>query len=179
MCLFGSETPKPPCAGRYETEMADNAICALRDLLRVEDADVLGPPRSVVKIPPRSRSKAIWNIAEVPSEDAIGFMFDTNDKRKRAEFQFLYKQLVSSEDVYLGTTEKTPSSVHSNALVYKVSFPGHSRREIDVDATRMTLRVESSQLKLALYLPQPVNAKSGSAQWDSNTSTISITLPLS
>ena len=87
----------------------------------------------------------------------------------------LYKQAVATEDVYLGT-EKTPGSCHSDALVYRVEFPDHALRELDLDVTKTTLSASSSRLRLALYLPQPVLADHASAAWDDRRKLLSVTL---
>ena len=89
----------------------------------------------------------------------------------------LYKQAVATDDVYLGT-EKTPGSCHSDALVYRVEFPDHARRELDLDGTKTTLSASSSRLRLALYLPQPVLADHASAAWDDRRKLLSVTLPV-
>ena len=89
----------------------------------------------------------------------------------------LYKQAVASEDVYLGT-EKTPGSCHSDALVYRVEFPGHASSDLDVDVTTTTLTATSQKLRLALYLPQPVLADDATAKWDDRTKVLTLTLPV-
>ncbi|KAJ8599920.1 hypothetical protein CTAYLR_002861 [Chrysophaeum taylorii] len=171
--------------------LGQSEIGALHNLLREhqEKEDVLGPSQTQVvsvdpaaaaeafKLKKKKEANAIWQEDEIPSEDALGFMFEPTDERQSASFEMVYKQLVNSEDVYLGT-EKTPSSCHCDAIVYKISFPGHRHAELAVEVTRTTLRAESSRLKLALYLPQPVVADRGKAEWDAKTSVLSITLPL-
>ena len=121
--------------------------------------------------------KAIWDDDEIPPEEALSFLDAGSDPRPRAKFSMLYKQAVATEDVYLGT-EKTPGSCHSNALVYRVEFPDHALRELDLDVTKTTLSASSSRLRLALYLPQPVLADHASAAWDDRRKLLSVTLPV-
>lgn len=82
-------------------------IGALQDLLE-QDIDVLGP--SQTQVAPRvgaaavattstkanKDTKLIWDDNEVPTEETLGFMFDPNDQRRRADFKMFYKQLVNS-----------------------------------------------------------------------------------
>lgn len=121
--------------------------------------------------------KAIWDDDEIPPEEALHFIDAAKDSRARAKFDMLYKQDVNSEDVYLGT-EKTPGSCHCQSLVYKIHFPDHKHSELDVDVTKTTLTAESSRLKLALYLPQPVHAEKGTAKWDDKKKLLVLTLPV-
>ena len=121
--------------------------------------------------------KAIWDDDEIPPEEALSFLDAGSDPRPRAKFSMLYKQAVATEDVYLGT-EKTPGSCHSDALVYRVEFPDHALRELDLDVTKTTLSASSSRLRLALYLPQPVLADHASAAWDDRRKLLSVTLPV-
>ncbi|KAJ1460441.1 hypothetical protein M885DRAFT_509421 [Pelagophyceae sp. CCMP2097] len=161
-------------------------LSALQDLLQHDD-DVLAPSQSIVAaVGPRSSAptkavavddQAIWADDEIPPEEALGFCDAVDDHRRRAKFDMIYKQHVSSEDVYLGT-EKTPSSCHSSDIVYRIAFPDHKHAELDVDVTKTTLRAESSRLRLALYLPQPVDADRGKAQWDANKCVLTISLPV-
>ena len=120
---------------------------------------------------------AIWADDEIPPEEALAFVDAAAETRPKPKFAMLYKQLVSSEDVYLGT-EKTPGSCDSNALVYKIDFPGHAQRDLDVDVTKTTLTAESKSLRLALYLPQPVLADRGTAKWDEKKKQLVVTLPV-
>ena len=64
---------------------------------------------------PDADPKAIWADDEIPPEEALRFVDSADDARKRATFEMLYKQDVTTEDVYLGT-EKNPSSAHCNAI---------------------------------------------------------------
>ena len=106
---------------------------ALQDLCRDDEDTALRPAQSAVvqRIGPNAVAddggedkenapaprdpKAIWADDEIPPEEALNFVDAADDKRKRAAFEMLYKQDVTTEDVYLGT-EKNPSSAHCNAI---------------------------------------------------------------
>ncbi|GLE02543.1 hypothetical protein PINS_up011381 [Pythium insidiosum] len=103
----------------------------------------------------RADPKAIWQPEEVPSDDEDDDSFET---RARPTFEILYKQSVMTEDVFLGLSDKDPSSAHCEAMV--------------------KLLLQSPTLKLSLYLPHPVRHQDGHARWDSATQTLAITLPI-
>ena len=46
------------------------------------------------------------------------------DDRPQPEYDVLYKQHVGTEDVFLGLSDKDPSSTHCDALLVKVKLPG-------------------------------------------------------
>ena len=51
-----------------------------------------------------------------------------------------------TEDVYLGMSDKDPSTTHCEDMVIKIEFPGHTMRDLDLDVTRQKLKAESSTL---------------------------------
>ncbi|KAJ0410807.1 hypothetical protein ATCC90586_010130 [Pythium insidiosum] len=122
----------------------------------------------------RADPKAIWEPEEVPSDDDD----DSFDTRTRPTFEILYKQSVMTEDVFLGLSDKDPSSAHCEAMVVRVDCPRHKREDIELDVKRQKLLLQSPTLKLSLYLPYPVRHQDGHARWDSATQTLSITLPI-
>ncbi|TMW60119.1 hypothetical protein Poli38472_000161 [Pythium oligandrum] len=120
-------------------------------------------------------SKAIWLPEEVPSDDEDDDTFDT---RRRPTFEILYKQSVMTEDVFLGLSDKDPSSAHCEAMVVRVDCPKHRLEDIELDVKKQKLLLHSSTLKLSLYLPYPVRYQDGQAQWDAVKQTLSIRLPI-
>ncbi|EQC33410.1 hypothetical protein SDRG_08925 [Saprolegnia diclina VS20] len=119
--------------------------------------------------------KAIWDDDEVLSDAEDD---DEGDARKRPRHEILYKQDVMTEDVFLGLGDKDPSTAHCDAIVVKIHFPGHKRREIDLDVKAQKLVAQSSKLKLSTYLPHPVQYKEGKATWDPKTEMLLVTLPI-
>ncbi|RLN50879.1 hypothetical protein BBJ29_001567 [Phytophthora kernoviae] len=77
--------------------------------------------------------KAIWAMDEVPSDDEDDDTFDT---RTRPKFEVLYKQSVMTEDVFLGLSDKDPSSAHCEAMVVRVECPNHRLEDIELDVKR-------------------------------------------
>jgi dynein assembly factor 6, axonemal len=59
----------------------------------------------------------------------------------------MYSQRVGAEDVYLGMSGKTPSTVDCDRMVVKVHLPGVKRAaDIDLDVKQQHIRVETREL---------------------------------
>ena len=88
-------------------------------------------------------SKSIWKDEEVLSmHEALS----APDGRKRPEFDFGYKQRVGSEDVFLGLSGTTESSVHCDTLVMRIFLPGERLADVDLDCTEERILVSSANL---------------------------------
>ncbi|KAH7473912.1 hypothetical protein PRIC1_015050 [Phytophthora ramorum] len=119
--------------------------------------------------------RAIWSMDEVPSDDEDDDAFET---RTRPQFEVLYKQSVMTEDVFLGLSDKDPSSSHCEAMVVRVECPNHRLEDVELDVKRQKLLLLSSTLKLVLHLPYPVRHLEGHAKWDHKTQSLSVSLPI-
>ncbi|POM61494.1 hypothetical protein PHPALM_29476, partial [Phytophthora palmivora] len=93
-------------------------------------------------------------------------------------FEVLYKQSVMTEDVFLGLSDKDPSSAHCEAMAVRVECPNHRLEDIELDVKRQKLLLLSSTLKLALHLPHPVRHLEGQAKWDHKSQFLSTSLPI-
>ncbi|CAN0227927.1 unnamed protein product, partial [Scytosiphon promiscuus] len=98
--------------------------------------------------------------------------------RHRSRYDFVYKQSVMAEDTFLGMAGKTPGSQDCTHVVVKVVFPGCRMSDLEVDVTRQGFLAASPELRLATYLPLPVDETKGVAKWDSGNETLSVTLPI-
>ncbi|KAG2933194.1 hypothetical protein PC116_g16101 [Phytophthora cactorum] len=172
-------------------EVAGNELLALNDLLTgIQDAqddyEEVTPYtlNGAAKLPEVTRPigqirqedpKAIWSIDEVPSDDEDDDSFET---RARPKFEILYKQSVMTEDVFLGLSDKDPSSAHCEAMVVRVECPDHRLEDLELDVKRQKLLLLSSKLKLVLSLPYPVRHLEGQAKWDHKSQSLSISLPI-
>eukprot|EP00241_Pyramimonas_parkeae_P010141 CAMPEP_0114227742 /NCGR_PEP_ID=MMETSP0058-20121206/1952_1 /TAXON_ID=36894 /ORGANISM="Pyramimonas parkeae, CCMP726" /LENGTH=138 /DNA_ID=CAMNT_0001338603 /DNA_START=368 /DNA_END=781 /DNA_ORIENTATION=- len=75
--------------------------------------------------------KAIWDADEL--EDNIDD--DIDDGRERPKYEFLYRQAVGTEDAYLGSNDKDPSSTccevqHSRVLLGLASLLDTTRPDL-------------------------------------------------
>lgn len=104
---------------------------------------------------------------------------DTGDGRETPEYDFYYKQSVTTSDNFLGMSGKDPSSTCCEHLVVVLQLPqAKSAAELDLDTTPTQLHLQSPAYKLRLPLPHKVDSERGSAKWDSKKKTLSITLPI-
>jgi hypothetical protein len=87
--------------------------------------------------------QSIWRDEEVlPLHEALS----APDGRKRPEFDFGYKQRVGSEDVFLGLSGTTESSIHCDTLVMRISLPGERLQDVELDCTDTRILVSAAHL---------------------------------
>jgi hypothetical protein len=120
-------------------------------------------------------AKSIWNIDEIPTEDAV---VNYRDDRPCPRYEFSYKQLVGTQDTFLGLGDKTPSSADCSHLIVKVHFPGCKMKDLDLDVTKERIKVESKTLRLFTYLPVAVDKDNGNAKFDTSKEVLTVTLPI-
>ncbi|CAM9112388.1 unnamed protein product [Ascophyllum nodosum] len=139
-----------------------------------------GPPTAIAENTPQSRrasdSKAIWGEDEaVQNEDPF---YDPEDKRPQPWYDIVYKQSVMTEDTFLGMAGKTPGSQDCTHIVVKVVFPACRMCDLEVEVIGQNFLAASPNLRLATYLPFPVDEAKGVAEWDAASETLSVTLPI-
>ncbi len=60
-------------------------------------------------------------------------------------YDILHKQKVSAEDVYLGASERDPSSAFCDEVVVVVQLPGEAGKDIDLDVTRQRFVLQAKK----------------------------------
>lgn len=106
-------------------------------------------------------------------------MDESNDGRKRPEYDIFYKQKIGAEDIFLGISGTTPSSFHCDTIVIKVKLPGTSLTDIDIDVQEDgEVLLLSSLYRLRTYLPVKVKHNEGKAQWDKDKELLTVSLPI-
>ena len=103
---------------------------------------------------------------------------ETPDGRVKPDYDILYKQSLSAEDVFMNMGMKDGSTEHCEAIVVKIPMPGATMAQVSLEVTPTRLQVQSNKYKLFLHLPHKVNDQQGRAKWDNKTETLSITLPI-
>ena len=124
--------------------------------------------------PKKAPSKNIWDADEVPVN---GYGAD-NDPRKRPEYEILYKQAVTAEDMFIGLSGRDPSSGSCEDLVVRITLPGTTGKQIELDVLPQFLDLRTPVYRLGLHLPHPVDDKSGNAKWDADAGVLAVTLRL-
>jgi hypothetical protein len=79
------------------------------------------------------------NISDIWDEDDVEFLDE--DPRLQPEYSINYLQRVSSEDMYLGMSARTPSFSHSDDLQIKVILPNTELKDINLNITKESLEV--------------------------------------
>ncbi|XP_022079704.1 protein PIH1D3-like [Acanthaster planci] len=124
------------------------------------------------KQPPKKETKDIWDAEEV-SEGAE--YEDIDDPRLQPEYDIIFKQAVTTEDMFLQMSNKTPSSVSCEDMVIKIILPNTKMADVDLDLKDKFLSCRTPKYKLGLHLPHPVDSKNGKAQWISDKETLVVT----
>lgn len=132
----------------------------------------IGAPKPKLPLKPFAKnSNDIWDQADEVEE--IDY-----DPRPAPDYDIIYRQKVSSEDMYLGTG-KTPSFGHSDELVCTVQLEsGTSFKNIELICTETTIELLTPTQRLKLVLPNCVNDKAGDAKWDASSMQMIISLPI-
>ncbi|XP_052689406.1 dynein axonemal assembly factor 6-like [Crassostrea angulata] len=121
----------------------------------------------------KGNPKDIWGDDEVPE----GSEFDTTfDPRPQPEYDIVFKQAVSSEDMFLQMGNKTPSTASCEDMVIKIKLPDTKAADLTLDVKTKFLDLRTPKYKLGLHLPHPVNHKTGKAQWDGDKNILNVTL---
>ena len=92
----------------------------------------------------------------------------------------MHKQHVGTEDVYLGLSDRDPSSTHCDSLLVTVHLPDTKFANVQLDvkgSTKQQFIVQAPNWYLSTMLPYSVNKENGKAQFDSDTNTLRVTLP--
>ena len=100
------------------------------------------------------------------------------DDRPEPECEILFKQHVGTEDVYLGLSDRDPSSNHCDCILVKVSLPDTQFKNVQLDILNGVLIVQSPNFSLKKVLGYTVDKTRGKAQFDSDKSVLNVTLPV-
>lgn len=100
------------------------------------------------------------------------------DSRQTPEYSIVYKQAVTTEDIYLQMGLKTASTASCEDMIVEIKLPDES-----VGIDRMELNLEESQVdlktpiyKLKLTLPHKVAPSKSRAQYDVEKKILKLTL---
>lgn len=120
----------------------------------------------------KASAKDIWDVEEVNVEDHGA----EDDPRPQPEYDILYKQAVSSEDMYLGMSGRDASSHWCEDMIVKIKLPGHKMADCELDVTDKFLDLRTTTHRLGLHLPYPCDSKNGSAKFVNEKQELQVTL---
>lgn len=88
-------------------------------------------------------TKDIWDENEVEE----GAEFDTSDDpREQPEYEIVYKQNVTTEEVFLQMGNKTPATSSCEDMIVKIKLPGVSKlADIDLNLFERFLDCRTTQ----------------------------------
>ncbi|XP_016526960.1 protein PIH1D3-like isoform X2 [Poecilia formosa] len=94
----------------------------------------IGPPpkkeKEVSTAYTKKISKDIWSEEEV----AEGSQYDDlADPRPQPEYEIILKQSVGTEDLFLGLSQKDPSSMCCEAMLVKIKLPDTKAKDVFLD----------------------------------------------
>lgn len=140
---------------------------------------MIGPPAARTKPAAAAQKRqadpsAIWDAEEVGDEPD-----EIDDGRPQPEYDIVFKQNVSPEDMFLGIDPMRHAGVScSDALLVKIKLPGCKLADLDLDVRSTFVRLQAPGYKLKAWLPERVDETRGKAQWDKEREMLTVTLPV-
>lgn len=100
------------------------------------------------------------------------------DTRKHPEYKIVYKQAVTTEDIYLQMGLKTPATSSCEDMVIEVQLPDESVGidSMDLSVEPDLIHLQTPVYRLKLVLPHKVDPKKGKAAFDSDKKLLKLTL---
>jgi hypothetical protein len=98
------------------------------------------------------------------------------DGRPKPKIDVLLKQSVKSEDVYLGLSGKSNSSLSCDHLLVKIWLPNTNLKEIGLEVKEQSIHVQSPSYLLNHFLQYKVDKESSEAKWDKEKGLLLVTL---
>ena len=121
----------------------------------------------------RNKERDIWTDQEVNLQS-----LDMPDDRVEPHYEILHKQNVGTEDIFLGLSDRDPSSNCSDGILIKIVLPGCKLKDIECDVKEQSVHVQSPAHVLNHFLQYKVEKDKGKAEWDQKTETLRLTLPI-
>lgn len=120
-------------------------------------------------------SNAIWDDGELDEDDG----FDQDDGRATADYELIYKQRVSPQDMFLGIDPtRSPGTASCEDLVIRIQLPETKGSDLDLDVKRTKLTLRTPKHKLRVHLPKSVDNERGAAKWISDKCVLEVALPV-
>ncbi|XP_050531017.1 dynein axonemal assembly factor 6 [Daktulosphaira vitifoliae] len=118
--------------------------------------------------------KDIWQIDDIIAvPEAIDVKADI---RSKPEYEVKFQQYVGTEDVFLQMGLKTPLTSSCEAMVIIVKLPNEQYADICMDVSDEAVEVRSPKYRMHLPFQHNVHKQLSKSSWNSNTSTLTITV---
>ncbi|XP_028397928.1 protein PIH1D3-like [Dendronephthya gigantea] len=120
-------------------------------------------------------SNNIWGEEEIPEGELPS---DDLGGRIVPVYEMLFKQRVTSEDIFLGMGNKNPSTACCEDLIVKIDLPETEYADVNLNVTDTFLDCQTPKYKLGVHFPKHVESKNGKAQWYSEKCLLTVSVPL-
>jgi len=118
---------------------------------------------------------SFWDDEEVTP---IGFFKDVTDSRPEPEYILHYKQVVGTEDVYLGLNMNDPSNSNVDSIVIRVTLHETAPEDVELNVQNGYMDLRTPKYRLALKLERRTNDKETSAKWSPENHQLTIEIPV-
>lgn len=100
------------------------------------------------------------------------------EHRISPDYNIVYKQTVSPEDIYLPMSNKTPATTSCEEICIEIQMPNET---VDIDGMVLDVRDTSFDLQTPIYrlnvpFPQPIDRDQGKAEWNGANKLLTLTL---
>lgn len=112
----------------------------------------------------------IWKDEEFKEENI------KEDGRPKPKFDVLYKQSVSTEDLYLGLSGKNNSSISCDQLLIKIFLPNTLLKEIGLELKEQSIHLQTPSYLLNHILPYKIDKDRTDAKWDKEKGILLVTV---
>ncbi|KAH7285411.1 hypothetical protein KP509_33G026900 [Ceratopteris richardii] len=157
--------------------MGFNEIKALEALLTP-----LGSTQEDNSLQPKKASVTPSSIGDTNSKKKVPASSEEGSAcifRAHTEYDIIYKQDVSPNDVYLQMSDKDPSSLSCDIMILRVKLPQtESVSDIQLDVKATHVKLSTNIYFLPLYLPHRIKHERSTAKWDAGMETLLITMPI-
>ncbi|KAF4759088.1 hypothetical protein FOZ63_011375, partial [Perkinsus olseni] len=131
-----------------------------------------------------AKRDAIWDGDDfkkhsgVAMPEATAGGADKSDPRPAPEYEILYRQELSANDMFLNLHDTDPSSDRCTDITVKIYLPNTQLKDISLDVLRERILLQAPKYRLSLPLPYAVDEEKGNAKWDKLRGCLSVTLPM-
>jgi hypothetical protein len=119
---------------------------------------------------PKKISNDIWNESDFKEENI------KEDGRPKPKFEVLQKQNIKTEDIYLGLSGTTNSSISCDQLLVKIWLPNTNLKEIGLECKEQSIHLQTPSYLLNHILPYPIDKDHSDAKWDKEKGLLLVTL---
>lgn len=122
---------------------------------------------------PAIASMEEWEQQQVKDDEML-------DTRKQPSYKIAYKQVVTTEDIYLQMGLKTPATSSCEDMIINIDLPDETVNidQMDLKVEAEVVNLQTPVYRLSLPLPHKVHPKKGRAEFDSDKKVLKLTMRL-